>query len=66
MHGRLDADVYKDHGEPIQFHVENAKLGISAEANTLRQAVVLYANALKRMNVEKLEEAIRWSGGDIE
>ncbi len=58
MHGKLDADVYKDPGEP--FHVENAKLGISVEANTLRQAIVLYANALKRAKVEKLEEAVQW------
>lgn len=58
MHGKLDADVYKDPGEP--FHVENAKLGISAEGNTLGQAVKLYANALKRAKVEKLEEAVQW------
>lgn len=56
MHGKLDADVYKDPGEP--FHVENAKLGIFAEANTLRQAILLYANALKRVKAEKLEEAL--------
>jgi len=56
MHRKLDADVYKDPGE--SFHVENAKLGISVEANTLRQAVVLYANALKRVKAEKLEEAL--------
>ena len=56
MRAKLHADVYKEPGEP--FHVENAKLGISAEGNTLGQAVKLYANALKRAKVERLEEAL--------
>ena len=56
MKAKLGADVYKNPREP--FYVENAKLGISVKANTLRQAVVLYANALRRVKKEKLEEAI--------
>lgn len=58
MHGKIDGDVYKNPGEP--FHIENPKLGISAEGNTLGQAVKLYANALKRAKVEALEDAVQW------
>lgn len=56
MRAKLHADVYKQPGEP--FHVENAKLGISVEGNTLGQAVKTYANALKRARTDKLEEAL--------
>lgn len=57
MHRKLDVDIYKCPGEP--FHVESAELGISVEGNTLRQAFVLFANALKRVKKEKLEEILK-------